>query len=287
MGSQSAVIRNLILNLIGLLLLTAILSACQNTDSLTTLYPTRARTPVVVTDYPIPKPGSSFSIQFSGEINPEDLTGDVIDLDLFETEPEMVQALQDQDKLVMCYLSAGSWEDWRPDADLYPPEVIGKNYEGWPGEKWLDIRQIETLAPILENRLDLCLEKGFDGVEADNMDNYQNNTGFDIQPEDQLTFNRWIALQAHNRGLSIGLKNDPDQAAELVEDFDWALVEDCFAEGWCDEYTVFINQGKAVFVLEYSDRFPDKETTCQKAQSLGLTVVFKNRSLNEFADNCP
>jgi endo-alpha-1,4-polygalactosaminidase (GH114 family) len=238
-------------------------------------------------DYRTPKPGSTFSIQFSGEIYPEDLTGDVVDLDLFETEPEMVQALQDQGKLVMCYLSAGSWEDWRPDADLYPPEVIGKNYEGWPGEKWLDIRQIEKLAPILTSRLDLCLEKGFDGVEADNMDNYQNNTGFDIQPEDQLAFNRWMAQQAHNRGLSIGLKNDPDQAGDLVEDFDWALVEDCFVEGWCDQYEVFINQGKAVFALEYSDRFPDKEKTCQKAQSLEMTIVFKHRSLNEFYETCP
>jgi len=287
MGSQSAFIRNLILNLGGLMLLTGILSACQNTDSLPTLYPTGARTPDMAADYRKPKPGGQFSIQFSGEIDPADLTGDVVDLDLFETEPALVQALQAQGKMVMCYLSAGSWEDWRPDADLYPQSLIGKNYEGWPGEKWLDIRQIETLAPILESRLDLCLEKGFDGVETDNMDNYQNDTGFDIQPEDQLAFNRWIAKQAHNRGLSIGLKNDPDQVKDLVNDFDWALVEDCFAEGWCDQYEVFINQDKAVFALEYTDRHPKKEDVCQKAHLIGITVVFKNRSLNAYKESCP
>lgn len=287
MDSQSTFIRYLILNLSGLFLLTGIISGCGNADVQSTVISVSATPSVMASEYPIPKPGSTFSIQFSGEITAEDLTGDVVDLDLFETEPEMVLELQEQGKLVMCYLSAGSWEDWRPDADLYPKAVIGKKYEGWAGEKWVDIRQVDQLAPILEKRLDLCLEKGFDGVEADNMDNYQNGTGFDIQPEDQLIFNRWVAQQAHSRGLSIGLKNDPDQAQDLVEDFDWALAEDCFAEGWCDQYEVFTKQDKAVFALEYTDQLPNKEKTCQKAHLLGITVVFKNRSLDAYDETCP
>ncbi len=287
MGSQSVLIRRLIVGLSVFFILASLSVGCVNRDSPSAVPPTQPAALSIDSNYPIPKPGSAFSIQFDGEIKLEHLRGHVVDLDLFETEPDMIQALQAQGKLVMCYLSAGSWEEWRPDAAAYPPSLLGKKYAGWPGEKWVDIRQIEQLAPILESRLDLCQEKGFDGVEADNMDHYQNDTGFDIQPAHQLLFNRWVALQAHLRGLSIGLKNDPEQAPDLVEDFDWALVEDCFAEGWCELYHVFTAQNKAVYALEYTDRRHNKEDVCRQAERLGISVVFKNRSLDAYAETCP
>lgn len=53
---------------------------------------------------------------------------------------------------MICYFSAGSWEDWRPDAGQFPDSVKGNNLEDWPGEKWLDIRQIDVLAPIMGAR---------------------------------------------------------------------------------------------------------------------------------------
>src|SRR3972149_750836 len=87
-------------------------------------------------------------------------------------------------------------------------------------------------SPIMRERFDLCRDKGFDGIEPDNMDGYTNDTGFPLTYEDQLRYNLWLAQEAHARGLSIGLKNDPDQGTDLVHDFAWALSEDCFVEGW-------------------------------------------------------
>ncbi len=55
-------------------------------------------------------------------------------------------------------------------------------------------------------RLDLAVTKGCDGVEPDNMDGYANDSGFPLTAEDQLTFNRFIANEAHRRGLAVGLK---------------------------------------------------------------------------------
>ncbi len=68
------------------------------------------------------------------------------------------------------------------------------------------------LAPLMRARLDLCQAKGFDAVEPDNIDGYQvdGGTGFPLTAGDQLRYNRWIAAEAHCRGLSIGLKNDSD-----------------------------------------------------------------------------
>ncbi len=86
----------------------------------------------------------------------------------------------------MCYLSAGTYENWRPDAAAFSKQIIGKADEGWTGENWLDIRRIDLLAPILQARLDLCKAKGFDAVEPDNVDGYQNETGFPLTAADQL-----------------------------------------------------------------------------------------------------
>ena len=87
-------------------------------------------------------------------------------------DASVIAALHTQGRKVVCYVSVGSWEDWRPDADRFPTSVIGEDYEGWPGENWLDIRQIELLAPVMRARLDLCRVKGFDGIEPDNIDGY-------------------------------------------------------------------------------------------------------------------
>jgi hypothetical protein len=49
----------------------------------------------------------------------------------------------------------------------------------------------------------------------------------------QLDYNIWLANEARARGLSIRLKNDDEQVTDLLPILDWALTEDCFAQGWC------------------------------------------------------
>src|SRR6185436_19329967 len=80
------------------------------------------------------------------------IEADVYDIDLY-VDQAIIDELHAKGRKVICYISVGSWEDWRPDKDQFPPEVLGKDYEGWKGEKWLDVRQIEKLAPIMLARL--------------------------------------------------------------------------------------------------------------------------------------
>ncbi len=226
-----------------------------------------------------------WQIQFDGDLD-LGVPADLYDLDLFETDAATVAALHTQGRRVICYLNAGAWEDWRSDADQFPPQVIGKNYEGWPGEKWLDIRRLDLLAPILRARLDLCAAKGFDGVDPDNVDGYTNETGFPLTADDQLTFNRWLAGEAHARGLAIGLKNDPEQARDLVADFDWALTEDCFVEDWCADLAPFLEAGKPVLAIEYTDRTASLDPFCAQAQRLGISPILKRRNLDVYREVC-
>jgi hypothetical protein len=149
-----------------------------------------------------------------------------------------------------CYIDLGTWENWRSDQAQFPSSVLGSS-NGWPGEKWLDIRQINLLAPVMTARMQMCVQKGFDALEPDNIDGYTNSTGFPLTAADQLAYNEWIANTAHSLGLSVGLKNDVDQTAQLQPFFDWALDEQCNQYSECGTESVFTAANKAVFNAEY------------------------------------
>lgn len=233
-----------------------------------------------------PVPGTTWQWQLDTPVDTS-VDAQVFDIDLFANNAMLVATLHSKGAKVICYTSVGSREDWQADANKFPPEIVGKDYPGWPDEKFLDIRQIDKLAPIMLARLDLCKQKGFDGVEPDNIDTYNTETGFSVTYQDQLKYNRWLAGQAHARGLSIGLKNDGDQAADLANDFDWALTEDCFYQNWCAQMKPFIQQGKAVFAAEYSDTGITLDDFCPLAKEIQFSPIFKNRNLNVFRTACP
>jgi len=65
--------------------------------------------------------------------------------------------------------------------------------------------------------MDLCKSKGFDSVDADNVDGYTNTTGFPLTAADQLAYNASLRTpRTRGRGLTIALKNDLDQIPQLV-----------------------------------------------------------------------
>lgn len=202
------------------------------------------------------QPGSSVPIHWQWQIGaPFNISTDLIpnvtvyDIDLFDTSASVVADLHSRGCKVIAYVSFGTYENWRPDASSFPSSVLGKT-NGWPGEKWLDIRS-DAVRVIMAARLDLAKTKGFDAVEPDNIDGYSNSTGFPLTAQDQLDYNRWIAEQCHLRGLSVGLKNDIEQAAALEPYFDWTLNEESYKYNEYSALTVFTSHNKAVFEVEY------------------------------------
>jgi hypothetical protein len=212
-----------------------------------------------------------------------DTTYDVqmYDVDLFETPQETIDVLHGDGRIVICYFSAGSFENFRPDKASFPKAVKGKRLDGWPGERWLDIRNLGVLGPIMEARLDLAVNKGCDGVEPDNIDGYTNRTGFPLTGADQLAYNVWLSAEAHERGLSIGLKNDLEQIPDLVDDFDWILNEQCYQYNECDTLLPFIAAGKAVFGVEYREEGGDPRKYCKLAAAAGYSWLVKTYDLGD------
>ena len=210
------------------------------------------------------------------------VTAQMFDIDLFDNPASVVAALHRRGRHAICYLDAGTYENYRPDAGHFPAFVLGKP-NGWPGERWLDIRRLSTLGPIMRARFSLCRRKGFDGVEADNVDAYANDSGFPLTAADQPTYNRWLARTAHSYGLSIALKNDLDQVPALERYFDFALDEQCFEYSECDKLQPFVAAHKAVFEVEYN---LSPGEFCSRANALGFMSMRKQMDLGVSRQVC-
>lgn len=200
----------------------------------------------------------------------------VFDVDGFETPVATVRALQRRGARVVCYLDVGSWESFRPDAGRFPRSVLGRRYEGFPNERWLDIGHFRRFAPILERRFHLCARKGFDAVEPDNIAGWENRTGFPLTAGEQLRFNRWVAQRVHALGMAVALKNDPRQVRPLLGSFDFAIVEQCFQYDECGLYEPFVGASKAVFEAEY-ELAPGEY--CERAIGLRFSAIRKSYDL--------
>jgi len=210
----------------------------------------------------------------------------VFDIDLFTDQAisgnnttldtAAVNAIHAAGGKAICYVDAGTWENWRADANQFPASVQGAK-NGWPGERWLDIRQTSILLPIMEARVQKCRTAGFDGVEWDNVDGYSNRSGFPLTANDQLVYDASLANLAHTYGLTVAMKNDVEQVPNLASYFDYAINEQCQQYNECGGYTTsFINAGKAVFQVEYKGK---QSTYCPAANTANRNAITKTYDL--------
>ena len=234
-------------------------------------------------DWYRPDLNASFQWQLQGKLNTS-IDAEIYDVDLFDTSKKTILRLKRDGHRVICYFSAGSWEDWRRDAHYFPEKVKGEALDGWEGERWLDIRR-HSVWRIMRARIALARRKGCDGVEPDNVDGYQNETGFDLTARQQSAYNRFLARAAHKRGLSVALKNDLDQVEELVPFFDFALNEQCHQFNECDLLDPFVEAGKPVFNVEYAKKYVQnsqgaRTKMCRDARERGFYSLVLPRSLD-------
>ena len=237
-----------------------------------------------------PESNTSWQWQLTGILNTT-YAVNVYDVDLFETSESDIQALHSDGRKVLCYFSGGSYEEWRSDAGSFDVSVLGNDLDGWAGEKWLDIRS-PLLEPIMKARLDLAQQKGCDGVEADNVDGYTNDTGFALTGNDQLLYNTFLATEAHKRGLAIALKNDLDQITTLEPYFDLIINEQCHQYDECDLLRPFITANKPVFIAEYAPKYKTADTTerdamCSASRAEGFKTLILAMDLDDsYRDSC-
>jgi hypothetical protein len=231
------------------------------------------------------RPSSSAPISWNWQLQtpppiPTNTKVQAFDIDGFDTSAATVAALHAEGTKVICYIDLGTYEPGRPDLSLIPRADIGSDVQGWPGEKWLNIADLSGLKPLINERIAMCASKGFDAIEPDNLDGYENEPGFPLTAQDQLTYNEYIANEAHAHGLSVLLKNDTDQTAQLEPYFDFALNEECNYFQECGTEAVFVNAGKAVFNAEYTSDGESTSAFCPADEAAHIDGVLFNINLD-------
>lgn len=229
-----------------------------------------------------PRKGATWQWQLSGTVN-LNYTASVYDLDVDSTSAALVRKIHAMGRRAICYVDVGTWESYRADAAKFPASVLGKVVDGWPDERWLDIRQRSIIEPLIAKRLDVCKRKGFDAVEPDWLDAYDQDTGFPITRADSVAFDRWVAKAAHARGLGVAQKNAPGLTTWLHPYFDFAITEDCAYYRECTAYRVYLNAGRAVLDAEY---IWQPATFCPKTKPLGVSAIRKHLALNAWRKVC-
>jgi len=135
----------------------------------------------------------------------------------------------------------------------------------------------------MTDRMDIAVSKGCDAIDVDNVDGYSNDNGLGLTAADQINFNTFLAVQAHARGLAIGLKNDLAQISQLVSYYDFAVNEQCNEYKECDYLKPFVQAGKAVFGIEYS---ASTSSFCPTMNTNQFSFTKKNLELDAPATDC-
>jgi hypothetical protein len=91
----------------------------------------------------------------------------VWDIDLFDNPATTMAALKAAGKIVICYFSAGTAEDWRDDYRSFAATDLGKVLPEWPNEKWVRTGS-QGIRNIMATRIKLAADKGCDAIDPDN-----------------------------------------------------------------------------------------------------------------------
>ncbi|KAF2665475.1 family 114 glycoside hydrolase, partial [Microthyrium microscopicum] len=144
----------------------------------------------------------------------------------------------------ICYFSAGTAEDWRPDYASFTSDTKGKCLPDWSGESWVDYTK-SAVWDIMAARIKLASEKGCDGIDPDDMDGYANDNGVGLSEKGATTYLKKLAAEAAKYGMGTGLKNALEILPSVKNQVQFAVNEECVQNsGDCASYKSF---GKPVY----------------------------------------
>jgi hypothetical protein len=186
----------------------------------------------------------TWSIQYEGAILPRGKDYHIVDL--FDVSDAGLSALKAQGTRTIAYFSS-QYEKWRPDSAKFPAADIGSSLDGWPGENWINPKS-QAVRQIMLERMDYARQRGFYGIDMDNVDFYEFSNGFGSTAVDALDYVRFLANAAHARGLKFGLKNATGLIMTTKDVVDYYVNEEAHQYGDQDSY---YGIRKPIFNIEY------------------------------------
>lgn len=172
------------------------------------------------------------------------------------------------------------WKEKHPDLLLRGQD--GKPVEdgNWPGEFLLDTSTAakrQAIFSVIAPWIRKCADDGFSAIEPDNLDTWSRSSGL-LGMNDNLALARLMSDFAHELGLAVGQKNNPEigEAGRTLAGFDFAIAEECEVYDECDAYTSIYNQ---VLEIEYPDNDPEAFMRACSKRGGKIPIVLRDRNL--------
>jgi len=233
-----------------------------------------------------PTAGQQMQMILSGvvDVSGASITPDlpIYDVDLFETPTSTIDALKKKfNKKVICYFSAGTIEEGRPDAGNFTEADKGAVMPEWPEERWLHVNN-ERVRKNMAWRIQLAAAKGCDGIDPDNIDAYNNEgTGVEeLSVDDAVAYIQYLSSVATPLNLAMGLKNGLEIVDRVVDIVQFAVNEQCHQYDECDGYAGVTKQNKPVFNVEYAAEAKEDSNMTPKDLCKPVSGVKLSTSLN-------
>ncbi|EPE27542.1 (Trans)glycosidase [Glarea lozoyensis ATCC 20868] len=255
-----------------------------------------------------PTAGTTWQMQLYGSVTKLDFPVEVYDIDVLDNlNTGVIAKLHAANKKVVCYFSAGSYENWRTDTKEFgltgKDDVnIGKPMIGWDGEWWFQTSSTKV-RDLMRSRIKKAAAAGCDAIDPDNIDGYDsddeepNKTGFNLSLASATEYVKFLAAEAHALGMGMGLKNGLDLIPNVLNDVQFQVQEQCAQfpakddslGSECLYSQPFIKANKPVFHVEYptgetlSNTIPaaEKKKDCQDPNAKGFSSIMKGLDLME------
>lgn len=219
----------------------------------------------------------------------------IYDIDAIINPASTVSALHAMGKHVVCYIEVGAAGNYYSARDEGIPTTyyqqlktageFGNKVPGYP-EYYLNIESPETVSIIEAMIEQQCATKGFDAVETDIDEEYDDNSGFPITKSDEESYMTTLADYMHGLGLGWFIKNPDDTEDSYATDMeplaDAVLTEQCNQYHTCGYLSAYVGH-KAVFNAEYQLK---PSEFCPNDLALGFNGARFNTGLTGIRKPC-
>jgi hypothetical protein len=207
-------------------------------------------------------------------------------------QPQTIGTLQARQTVIVCRVGLGGMWTTDPDASKFPEASrLVIDPKAPTEERILDLTDRAPWEEAAFARIDLAKQIGCAAIEPYRIDHFGIN--IDLTLEEQIAWYAKVALEVHERDLSVGMRNGSQIYQTQAASFDWAIIERCGEDDVCDMVRPVLEQRKAVFALDYNTTYlgdaQNPDVMCTRHDEAGIEDgLVKDAALSSaFRQQCP